>query len=137
MANAINSQYPHLRPDEVEVWKRFLAAFPARFSSFNYDVRVGPGVKLEDGSSEPIKKMALGLSQKRIDVVAEGVEGLTLVEISPNAGAGSVGQLLVYQTLWVREHQNKPPPKLLLVTGFERSDIREVTADTGVELVVV
>jgi len=59
------------------------------------------------------------------------------VEISPNAGAGSVGQLLVYQFLWIKQNPELSPPKLLLVTGFERSDIREVSSDAGVELLVV
>ncbi len=137
MVTALNRQFPHLRPDEISVWLRFQQKFPGRFNSFSYDVRVGPGVKLGEENTEKIRKMALGLSQKRIDVVAQNQEGLTLVEISPNAGASSVGQLLVYQTLWIKEHPGEAPPNLLLVTGFERSDIREVAQDSGVELLVV
>ena len=137
MAHAINHRFPHLRPFEIEVWLRFLQKFPGRFESFSYDVRVGSGVKLSDETPENIKKMALGLSQKRVDVAAKGVEGLTLVELSPNAGADSVGQLLVYGTLWVKDNPGQPPPKLLLVTGSERSDIREVAESTGVEFLVV
>ena len=59
------------------------------------------------------------------------------MEISPNAGADSVGQLLVYGNLWTKEHFPDPSPKLLLVTGSERSDIREVSESTGVEFLVV
>ena len=137
MATALNRQFPHLRPEEISVWLRFLQKFPGRFDSFSYDVRVGSGVKLNSETPENIRKMALGLSQKRIDVVTKGVEGLTLVEISPNADADSVGQLLVYGTLWVKDNPGQPSPKLLLVTGSERSDIREVAESTGVEFLVV
>ena len=137
MAKQINQQFPHLRTEEIDIWKRFLATFPARFTTFHYDVKVGPGVQLSNDTTQRIKEMALGLSKKRIDVVAEGSEGLTLVELSPNAGASSVGQLLVYQTLWVKDHPGEVPPKLLLITASERSDIREVSTDAGVELLIV
>ena len=59
------------------------------------------------------------------------------MEISPNADADSVGQLLVYGTLWVKDNPGQSPPNLLLVTGSERSDIREVAESTGVEFLVV
>lgn len=137
MPTLFNQLFKHLRSDEIAVWLRFLSKFPDRFTDFDYDVRVGPGVNLPPETPENIKKMALGLSQKRIDVVAKGVEGLTLVEVSPNAGGDSVGQLLVYKALWELEHPDQPSPNLLLVSGFERSDIREVSRVAGVELLVV
>jgi hypothetical protein len=137
VVTALNRQFPHLRPDEIAIWQRFLEKFPDRFQKLTYDVRVGPGIALPSGTSEEIQKMAVGLSQKRIDVVAESTEGLTLVEISPNAGANSLGQLLVYRELWLSDHPEASNPRLLLVTGHLRSDIPVIAGGMGVEVVAV
>ena len=137
MGKAINHQFPHLRGREIEIWQRFLALHPDRFTSLNYDVRVGQGIEFPGSTTVALKSMAEALTKQRIDVVSQSGGQTTLIEIAPGAGTDSLGQLLVYRRLWVEEHATEPLPALMLVTDVDRPDIRRASEAEGVEMVIV
>ena len=137
MAKAINHQFPHLRPQEIAVWERFLLQFPDRFDSIEYDVRVGEGITLPDNYQENIRRMALALTKKRIDAVGTKAGITTLGEIAPSAGTADLGQLMVYKGMWNREHPGESGLGLMLLTDFARPDMEGCCEYEGVDLVVV
>ena len=81
--------------------------------------------------------MALALGRKRLDAVGRKAGTTTLVEIAPVAGTHDLGQLMVYKSMWNREHPAEPGPGLMLVTDFAKPDMATCCDDLGVELVVV
>ncbi|MGH7273624.1 MAG: hypothetical protein ACREIQ_04110, partial [Nitrospiria bacterium] len=113
------------------------ATYPDRFTSVEYDVRVGQGIEPPAGLTPALNKMAEALTRQRIDAIGESEGGKTLVEITPSAGTDSLGQLLVYKELWMMDHEGGPEPALMLVTDFTRPDIRSVAALKGVEIIVI
>ncbi len=93
-----NNPYPHLLPEDVPVWERFLEAHGAEFFSIKYDVRVGKGRPLSENNTSNMKKMALMLSQRRIDAVALSRAGIHLIEITRRGDLKAIGQLESYPT---------------------------------------
>ena len=126
-----------MRTREVDLWLRFLEAHPDRFSSVEYDVRVGQGIEFPGSTTLALKSMAEALTRQRIDAVGSSNGVHTIIEIAPGAGTDSLGQLLVYRRLWQAEHPGELQPALLLITDVDRPDIRSVAESEGVEMIIV
>lgn len=62
-------KYPHLMVSDIRVWEEYVGRMDPPFDRFEYDVHVGEGIKVREEWEESIKRMALALSEKRIDVV--------------------------------------------------------------------
>lgn len=110
-----NRLYPHLMPQDIDTWERFLEAYGSRFERFEYDVRVGKGRPAPDDQSDAIKKMAIDLSQKRIDVVAFTADAIMCIEITSNAGLKAIGQLITYPILYAETFKPTLPVLPLLI----------------------
>src|SRR5271168_3672773 len=108
-------KYPGLIPGEATVLRQWLTLHQQAYTSFEYNVRIGPGLDPGPGVPDNIRQMAIENSQKRIDVVAWQGSQPTLIEVKERASLGASGQLIGYQILWNQEHANTVPPKLLIV----------------------
>jgi hypothetical protein len=118
-----NRFYPHLLPDDIKVWKRFLAAHAAEYSHFDYDVRVGTGRDPGDDYPPNIRKMALDLSMRRIDAVGHQPGKLTIIEITRAAGMTAIGQLTTYPILYRQTFNPAKLIEVLLVAETLQSDV--------------
>ena len=95
-----NRYFPHLLPQDIEVWKRFLAEHGHEYDYFDYDVRVGEGRDPGPEHTQTIRSMAIGLSQRRIDAIGFRNGTATIFEITTRAGMTAIGQLQVYPQLF-------------------------------------
>ncbi|MCB7130291.1 MAG: hypothetical protein J3T61_12225, partial [Candidatus Brocadiales bacterium] len=68
-----------------------------------YDVHVGGAVELAAGADEMTRRIAAGLTRKRIDVVAKVGAGFWIIEVKPVAGLTALGQIIIYTRLFARE----------------------------------
>jgi hypothetical protein len=106
-------------PQDIDTWERFLEAYGSRFNSFDYDVRVGKGRPAPEGSTPEIQKMAIDLSQKRIDAVAFTPDAIMCIEITSHAGLKAIGQLITYPLLYAETfHPTLPVLPLLICTDL-------------------
>lgn len=121
-----NRKYPHLLPEDVEIWKSFLELYGDRYVRFDYDIRVGngrdPGPKVEP----PIRQLGIDLSRKRIDAVGTTKTEYHIIEITHTANIRAVGQLFVYPTLYQLTYRPDLPLRPLLVAGSLGTDIKPV-----------
>jgi len=92
--------FVHMGRDEVEIWKRFLLNGGDSFAPFKYDIRVGEGIKMPEGSSPLSISIAWLNTTKRIDALSTSFGQVTLFEVKVRAGASVIGQLLTYRTLY-------------------------------------
>jgi hypothetical protein len=99
--------YPHMLPNDIAVWERFLDKHGNEFKGFEYDVHVGGIVERDPGWSEVTFVMASELYAKRIDAVGYKSDSITIIEVKPEAGVGSVGQLVTYMDLYKRDFRSK------------------------------
>lgn len=113
-------KYPHLGKIESAVWQRFLAKYPAQYTSYTYDVRVGRGAKVKEETGEVMKKMYIRLTRKRIDVVGKKGRNVGIFEVRPRATIGVIGELFAYVQLWKKDNPGFWATQGILVT--ERAD---------------
>ena len=144
MAIRFKPKYPHMGPKEAQIWDRFLATTNLKFIKIEYDVRVGPGNlpaylkeryehekrALKEGKISPdefrltqnIVKMAIQLTQLRIDVVAETSDSIWIFEVKGRAGRSALGQLLSYHYWYVRQYRPRKRIRLGIVCiDFDRN----------------
>lgn len=101
--------------DEVVIWERFINKNPGFFITCDYDFRVGEGVELDDEWEDNVKRMATMISQKRIDVLGWVGESPTIVELKRRVGLNTLGQILGYKALFMRDFPNIKIPELLVI----------------------
>jgi len=125
-------RFPHLLPNEEKIWVRFLQIYGDQFKNYRYDVRVGRGVDPGPRYEWKWRKLAIMLTQKRIDVVAERDGEVWIFEVKPDAGLSAIGQVLSYRVLYREQFKERRPIKLAIVTTRVDDDIREVAKEYGI-----
>jgi len=126
-------KYPHLRPDECNIWRRFLELHPDRFSFVAYDVRVGRGQELPHERDPSLARDWKMLTQKRIDVVGLSHGIFHIIELKHVADVRSPGQCLAYCQLFQSSYQLPRPPAPLLIFQMIRPDVLDLCEQNGVE----
>lgn len=115
--------YTHLLPKDKVVWERFLDEHAVRYSSIEYDVRVGDGRDPGPDYPDNIRRMAVQLSQRRIDAVGHATNHTALIEITTTAGIKAFGQCKVYPILYALAHPNVQPLHMILVAERLATDV--------------
>ena len=135
---SIKSQpYKHLLPPDVPVWERFLAKYGHQFWQINYDVRVGNGRPISPLEPKNLQKMAIMLSQMRIDAVGYSSAGIAIIEITRKAGLKAVGQLETYPNLFRMKFDPKAKIYPILVCEEINSDIEPILKLKNIDYVVL
>lgn len=130
-------KYPHLAPNDVRIWERFIDDNPNWANLVAYDVRVGNGQDPGDKHEENIRKMAIKLTQYRIDVLAQKNGSHSIVEVKQDPGSGAVGQLLSYSSLLKSSHPALFPVKLVLICNRSTPDLQDVADQYSIQIIVV
>lgn len=131
------THYPHMFPKDIEIWERFLSKHAAEYTGFIYDWKVGSGTEPVDGMREPYTSMQSTLSKYRVDVIGVRPGGIDLIEVKPMAATSAVGQIISYIKLFVKEHNPDYKIRPVIVTDYERPDIRALASDFGVKYYIV
>ena len=131
------SWYPHLMPEDVAVWERFIAKFPEMYEYCQYDVLVGKvPAFVKEHEMESMRAQA-PLYQKKIDVLAT-IQGQTdIIELKPICTMATVGQVEGYKYLYTRDYEPPVAPKAVVICGQTTEDVAEFAQKRGVMIVVV
>ena len=120
----IRSKYPHLIGEDSLIWTKFITLYPERFDTVDYDVKVGQGV---DTTIIPEGKYQLywaELTKKRIDVIGYKDNLVTIVEVKKRVGLPTLGQILGYKFLYLREYPEITSLGTLIVcSSIDQDDI--------------
>lgn len=128
--------YPHLHAGDREVWSKFLEAEGHRLKEVWYDVHVGQGVVLPVGASDMERRIALGVTRKRIDVVARVGGGFWVVEIKPLASMRAVGQVITYTRLFILEYSPQGEVWPVIVSDAYDEDLVDEFDELGIVVIV-
>jgi len=131
------SKYPHLRPEDIEIWERFIFKYPYFFESVDYDVRVGEGQKYSKSAPENIREDLRGLTQKRIDVVGYVGNTTHIVEVKPRAATTAIGQVLTYEELYKIDFPEETNIIKTIITDHEVPDIATIVEKYNINIFVV
>lgn len=99
--------YPHMLAEDTEVWSKYLADPVRSIAELWYDVHVGRPVLLPVGADDIDKRIARGITRKRIDVICRVDSVLWVVEIKPYASMLALGQVLSYTRMFIEEFRPK------------------------------
>ncbi len=130
-------KYPGMLPREILIWEAWLLKNAGRFERYDYNVRVGDGRDPGEAFPQWAREMAIASSQLRLDVLAWRSTQATIIEVEENPGMRAIGQIIGYETFWVRDNRTLPRPKLLLIVSVLNSDPALVATRAGIEIEVV
>jgi len=111
-----------MSPQDFPLWNKFLTEHGAEFKGFDYDVKIGEGVKPLTPVPNYLEKDLADLTKKRIDAVGYQSDGVQLFEVKPRAGTAALGQLLGYKVLYNSTFPNNKVKALVLVTSYLNQD---------------
>jgi|FLYL01.1.fsa_nt_gi hypothetical protein len=129
--------YPHMREADRPLWNRFLDRYGEEFEGFEYDVRVGTPSRAAVGMDPQTQAVWEALTQLRIDAVGHKPSEVWLFEVKPYAGISSVGQLLGYRALYVRDRAPVVPVRMGVVTDRWVPAVGDVFRAVGIQVWLV
>jgi len=130
-------KYPHLIGEDTEVWSRFILKFPDQFETVDYDVKVGSGADTSPLTDQYAKEYWKSLTMKRIDVIAYDNNFVTIIEVKKKASLFTLGQILGYRFLFLREHPELHLVKTLIVCESISQDDIDVLSHYGIDFIIV
>jgi len=119
-------KYPHMIQEEAMIWDRFVDKFPKRYTSVDYDFRVGEGQQTELPFPENYERMITMLTQHRIDALAWIGDFPTIIEVKNRAVLSTIGQLIGYKTLFENDFPHIEKPGTLCVCASISKDVKNV-----------
>jgi len=129
--------YPHMLTEDSAVWTKFLQNLDVEILEVWYDVHVGSGVLLPVGSDDLDKRIAQGVTRKRIDVVCRLESAVWVVELKPIGSMTALGQALAYRGLFVREYETIRNTLPIVICGEVDPDLIDDYDEAGVGLIVL
>lgn len=127
-------KYPHLKPQDVAIWERYIAANPMAYEGVDYDVAVGDSprfsteVNPETGGDDRFNY------RRKIDVVGYVAGRVEIVEIKPQASPSAFGQVLGYLQLYKSYVDPEANAKAVIITDHILPDMPHLAYMFGVEL---
>jgi len=134
MIKHIRFRYKHMLPRDKVIWDRFLEQHGVYFERFDYDTHVGEGIGDIVGVTDQIRKIALSLTQKRIDAVGYKGSEIWVFEIKPKAGLAAVGQIISYRILYDKDFGPGKVTHKAIVTDRTDNDIRTLCRELSIRL---
>ncbi len=130
-------KYPHLLGEDVTVWDSFVEQYPDRFHTVDYDVHVGTGIEVPAHPDENIAEQYRNLTKKRIDVIGWKNNLPTIIEVKYRVGLDTLGQVLGYRVLYLKEHPEILCIPLLIVCAIIGPDDIYILDHFNVPFVIV
>jgi len=100
MEYGIRYKYPHMKPNDVAIWERFMVENPDAYESVDYDLALGGVRNVPDDIDPATRKSVVMLGQRKVDVVGYRSGRVDLIEVKPNAGGTALGQAKMYEKLY-------------------------------------
>jgi len=119
------------------VWYRFLDRYGKYFKALYYDCLLGGPFLTEEQYKDSMLRMWRFNTSKRADAIAELEDEVWIIEVADYPGLRAVGQLNVYQTLWIEDIKIRKPEKLILVSERMDPDLAASCARFGIQIYLV
>jgi hypothetical protein len=129
--------YPHMARRDGEVWVRFLAAPPAEFLGYAYDVAVG-GWKLDGLQLNEADLLGWQYNTAlKVDVVGLTASEAWVIEVRPEATVSALGAALTYALVLDREQVFDLPLRPVICCQQIQPDVEWACRKLGVTVVRV
>lgn len=129
--------YPNMKEAETKMWNKFIEENPNAYDEVIYNLKLGEGADIPEGTQPNIASSFTQLTQHKIDVVGFKGNSIDIIELKPYAGMSAIGQVVGYRELYVKHIDEKANPNLVIVTDFERPDTKTVCEKQGIKLIII
>lgn len=129
-----NRHFARLMDQDIELLLDFQVDHISEYSNWTYDMRVGPGRDPGDAYDTNIRKMALDLSRRRIDCIAEAPDRIDLIEICNDAGYRTIGQLPIYSAYYIADAKPTKPVRICILCRSIAEDLMIFCAQNHYQL---
>jgi hypothetical protein len=113
-------------PLDKIVWTNFVAKYGGQYLNFQYDVTCGLQLEVDPTWNASTVKDAQILSKLRIDAVGETPGFIDIIEVKPRGNMSAIGQLLTYETHYIKEYHPIKPTRKILVCQEIDANIAEI-----------
>jgi len=128
---------PQMLETDHPVWYRFLARYGQYFVALYYNCLLGGPFLTPEQERDPLQKMWRRNTAKRADAIAELENEVWIIEVADYPGLRAVGQLEVYQTLWIEDPKIMKPERLVLVCERIDEDLGAACAQRGIQIYLI
>lgn len=130
-------KYPHMSPTEEKLWDRYLRWSPHEFLRLAYDLHLGDHAPLDPTWPEWLVRLVKATSRKRVDVIGETADVVYIFEVKDRADMSALGQLLVYEALYIEEYRPTKPIKKVVITDRLGYSMARVFPEFDIEVIIV
>jgi len=128
---------PHMLKPDIPVWADFQARYSMYWDALYLDCKLGGPYYTPEQLAAPITKMWRDLLVKRADAIADLEDEVWIIEVSADPGLRAIGQLFVYQSLWIRDPPIAKPEKLVLVCHTIEPDLLDAAGMRSIQVYIV
>jgi hypothetical protein len=129
--------YDNMKPNETLLWERFLDKYPGAYDEVVYNLKIGEGAEIPDGTEENLARGFKELTQLKIDVVGFKGDRTDLIELKPEPRASVLTQLKGYQKLFARTIKPVIKTNLVMVTYAISPDMETILEGEGIDVIIV
>lgn len=129
--------YPHMKPRDVAIWERFIDRYPDAYETCQYDFGLGDIPPFMEQTSSPQGQAMRELYRLKIDVLGFKGDTIDLIEVKPEAGTSSIGQVVGYVELYKRDMKPTKPVRAVIVTDTLKPNMDFLSQQANVTLIVV
>lgn len=128
---------PRMSEEDFQIWQRWWPTVKHLALRMWFDVGLGGGQAIPEGTGADLAYMWTRNTQKRADAIIETADSIWLVELRFAAQPNAIGRLLTYRDLLVKEHRFNKPIRPTLVTNREDPEVRETAQNLGIAYEVI
>ena len=128
---------PHMLAPDIPVWYRFLEKYGEYCKALYYDCLLGGPFLTPEQEKDPFQIMWRFNTSKRADAICELSTEVWIIEVANYPGLRAVGQLQVYQTLWIEDPKIAKPERLALVAERIDNDLGAACGRFGIQVYLV
>lgn len=133
----LNGYYPHMNFRDKAIWERFIEKFPDMYEKCQYDYHVGDAPNFNTFTDDDEDWNQDMLYRLRIDVLGHTPDKVDIIEVKPQAGASTIGQIEGYKTLYERDGHAEKPVSMCIITDILKPNMEYLCKEKGIKLFVV
>lgn len=130
-------KYPHMFPQDVAVWERFLTKYGEEYDGFYYDLMCGAPCMQYPHWDNNYRRDAEMLSRLRIDAVGVKGDSFDIIEVKPRLNATAIGQVLTYKLHFIAENNPTKTVRPVIVVGQPDENVMKIAEISGVTVFIV
>lgn len=129
--------YPHMSKADSAIWERFITKYPDQFIEVQYDFHVGEPPSFNTLTDEGEDWNQDMLYRKRIDAIGHTDTQCFIIELKPNAGMSTIGQVKGYKMLYDEEGWTTKKTVPMIITDSMSADTQRYCEKEGVLFIII